>query len=117
MKCRGMGAVTKKPNAMAKGKKVPGKVKKYNVGGSASAPREEFGRPIMEGVYQARANQAMKSGRRFAAGGPFPGDGPGMNIPLRNPGYSAARANQAMKSGRRMAKGKTVKRKMKGKKV
>lgn len=26
MQCRGMGAVTKKPNAMAKGKKVPNKM-------------------------------------------------------------------------------------------
>lgn len=83
MNCRGMGAVTKKgnkPQVMAKGKKVPGKIKGYAMGSPARLDPSEFE------LASTAANRA-------------------------------ARVNQAMKRGPRMAKGKTVKRKMKGKKV
>lgn len=76
MQCRGMGAVTKKgnkPKVMAKGKKVPGKLKGYAGGMTLPLPVERYD---------------PRGGMRDAVVG-----------------------------GRRMAKGKTVKRKMKGKKV
>lgn len=81
MQCRGMGAVTKKgnkPKVMAKGKKVPGKIKGYAMGNEA--------RPEID--YEAMGIKGVSKGMRDAVAG-----------------------------GRRMAKGKTVKRKMKGKKV
>lgn len=79
MNCRGMGAVTKKGNkpiVLAKGKKVPGKVKGYAAGNEA--------RPEID--YEAMGFRSAPRGMRDSISG-----------------------------GRRMAKGKTVKRKMKGK--
>jgi hypothetical protein len=78
MNCRGMGAVTKKgnkPKVMAKGKKVPGKLKGYAEGMTVPLP------PRVEARIAAMENARSKGGSRM------------------------------------MAKGKTVKRKMKGKKV
>ena len=101
MQCRGMGAVTKKgnkPKVMAKGKKVPGKIKGY-----------AQGMPI-----QPEAPEPMPAPK----GDPRPVDyDPGRRNYNKMMSRMEAQLNQGMKRGPRMAKGKTVKRKMKGKKV
>ncbi len=97
MNCRGMGAVTKKgnkPKVMAKGKKVPGKIKGYAEGMTVPLP------PRVEARIAAMENARSKSGSRMMA--------EGKKVPSKMmggkmvPGYKA---------------GMAVKRKMKGKKV
>ena len=98
MQCRGMGAV--KPKVMAKGKKVPGKVKGY-AQGMPIQPAAPEPKPIPQGDprrvdYDPGRQQYNRMKERMDA-------------------RQQAVVNNRMKGGPRMAKGKTVKRKMKGK--
>ncbi len=105
MQCRGMGAVTKKgnkPKVMAKGKKVPGKVKGY-AQGMPIQPAAPEPKPINPGdPRRVDYDPGRQNYNRMME---------------RMDARRQAVVNNRMNGGPRMAKGKTVKRKMKGKKV
>ena len=61
------GRAMKKRSADTMGRAM---VKKMAIGGSASAPREDFGRPMMPSMNKDARREAMeKRGSRFSAGG------------------------------------------------
>ena len=98
------------------------KIPKKAMGGSASAPREDFGRPMSPAFADARRaameNRDMKRGRRFAEGGIFNDEymayqskGPktrGTARKGREQGRRERRAREAMEHAEMYAPGKSL---------